>query len=221
MSSQEFSIQYPLFALKRGSGYVGYDLGQGQLGGKGLGVLVFTTEANVLRYLILTRTEAQVKSFDRPSVFRQFLRSIDSPEKVVLFDLLPDALGRLHTSRIVSPAVLLERFLPEPGFLWSYPVYFLRCKEGLACIDTLHEGRPLKALVVFTDSDLAERAVAEAPEHLAIASIEDRQTFAQLVRGLSPDIGGAIFDPPDPRREGRVQSGILRPELLANLELEL
>jgi hypothetical protein len=221
VSSQDFSIRYPLFALKRDSDYVAYDLSLARPKGAGFGIPVFTTEVNVVTFLTHTGTQARIKRFDRVSVFRHFLRSIRDGGPVVLFDLLPDRKGNLHTDHVYPAAVVLERFLPEAAWVWGYPVYVLEYRDGFACVQAAHGGTPLKMLVVFTDWDLADRAVASAAEHLVAVPVADREAFARLVRGLAADVGGAVFDPPDPRRGGTAKTALLRRQLLADLEMEI
>jgi hypothetical protein len=214
-----FSISYPLFALKRDSGsYVGFDMANARPAGTGFGIPVFTTEARAARFLQYTEIVARIKPFDRVAVFRGFLRSIRDAGTFVLFDPLPNSDNLLYTDHAYPAAVVLERFLPEATWGWDYPVYLLRFGPGFACIDGDVAGRRVKMLVVFTDSDLADRAVAAAREPLAAVPVADREAFARLVRELNPDVGGAVFDPPDPVRGGVAKTALSRENLLANLE---
>ena len=75
--------------------------------------------------------------------------------------------GRTST-RAYPAAVLLERFLPQVPLAWGYPVYVLRHAPGFACVGGDYSGTRVQMLVVFTDSDLADRAVASG--HLAAVS---------------------------------------------------
>lgn len=217
MNTPGFSINYPLFALKTGSSYVGYDLSSTQPKRPGYGIPVFTTEVNVVAYLSHTKMQARIVRLDRSGVFRQLLRAIRDAGTFILFDPLPDARGNLRSDQVYPAAVVLERFLPEPGFGWDYPVYVLGLGKGYACVTGEHAGQVTKWLVVFTDSDLAERAVEAATDHVIAVPVPDREAFARIVRSLGPDGGGVVFDPPDPRRGGSVRSAMLRPRLLANL----
>lgn len=220
MSSQPFSINYPLFALKQEANYVVYDLSNAQPKGTGFGIPVFTTEANLVQYLTHTRAAARVMRFAEAGIFRHFLCSIRDAGHIILFDLLPDDQGKLQSAQRYSAAALLEQFLPELGWAWSYPVYVLRVQHGFACVSVVHDGTPLKLLVVFTDWDLADRAEAAAEQAVAVP-VPDREAFARLVRSLSSGVQGAAIDPPDPRRGGRAATAILLPQLLSRLEMEL
>lgn len=220
MDNQTFSIRYPLYALKRGDGYVAFDLAAGRPPGKGFGILVFTTEAHVGRYLAHTREEARVQVFDRVNVFRKFLRSLPDPGTLVLFDLLPDPHGNLQTRHPYPAGVVLERFLPEPGGIWGYPVYVLEHPTGLVCVRGEHGGRAGGWLLVYTDDDLADRARAAFAGPVEAVPVADSGAFARLVRALPADIQGVLFDPPDPRRGGRARA-LSRQHLLGNLEIEI
>jgi hypothetical protein len=222
--SAEFAIRFPLFALKRDGQYAGYHLPHPETGRTGAGVLVFTTEANVVRYLSRTGTQAQVCEFDRVAVFRKFLRSLPDPDTLILFDVLPDGQGNLHTHRVYPAGVVLERFLPDPGWGWGYPLYALRHRDGIgwACImGAVTGGEVKKLLVVFTDEDLADRAVAAASQPLVAEPIPGAKEFARFIRGQA-DVAWVAFDPPDPRRGGALVRWVyLRDTLLANLAIEI
>lgn len=220
-ATQAFSIQYPLFALKRGSEYLIFDLNSAQPKGSGFGFPIFTCEANVAKYLVHTGEQAQIKLFDRVNIFRQFLRSIRDAGHVVMFDLLPDAHGNLRSNHVYPAAVVLERSLPEPGNWWGYPVFLLQLPGGWCCLEATHGDTALKVLVVFTDSDLADRAVKSATQQVTAVPIADRHEFARVVRGLAPDVAAAVFDPPENRSNAFNVRALPRQNLLANLEMEL
>ena len=221
MIASELTLAYPLFALKRDANYVGYDFRAGQPPVSVFGIPVFTTDGNVVKFLTATGIQAQIKAFDRVGLFRRFLRSLRDSNKIVMFDPLPDGRGNMHSARVYPAAVVLERFLPEPTWGWDYPVYVLGIAGGFACINGDVRGNASKMLVVFTDSDLADRAVTAAHESVAAVPVESSEAFAHLIRDLSPDVGGAAFDPPDPGRGGVVKTAVLREQLLADLEAEI
>lgn len=221
MSIDDFAIRYPLFALKRKSGYVAYDLGSIRLAPEGFGVPIFTTEANVVKYLTHTKIRAQIKQLDQASVFRLFLRSLRDPRTTtLLFDLLPDQQGNLRTDQVYPIAAVLERIVSEGAFIWGYPVYVLKHQNDYLCVQGDVDGVQRKMLVVFTDADLAERAIPPAPAPTVAAPVPNRKEFAHLVRSLAPDVEGAVFDLPDPRHRPSTRSAVLRQELLAHLEFE-
>ncbi len=238
-----FSITYPLFALKRESGdYVGFDSRKDTAQGVDWGIPVFTTEASATKFRAHTRTQARITTFERVAVFRRFLRSIRDAGTFILFDPCPGQDQTLYADHTYPAAVVLEQFLPEVAWGWSYPVYVLRFAPGLACIDGNdagtglsvaiplpnsgrlvcidgdHAGTLVKVLVVFTDSDLADRAIAAAPEPMIAEPVADAEEFARLVRNLPTDVAGVVFDPPDPVRGAVAKTVIFRDTLLANLE---
>jgi hypothetical protein len=226
-----FSINYPLFALRRPSGdYVAFGPhGDRPEGGKDFGIAVFTTKAGAVRFFRLIERRSQgseveepvrVERFDRFAVFRRFLRSIRDSGASVLFDPAPGRDNFLYADHAYPAAVVLERFLPQIAWGWSYPVYVLRCAgPGLTLATT--EGRseggpPVTVIPVFTDADLADRALALAPPAATVVAVPDSETFARLIRELPA--GTAVAFDHDPARS-RVGKNVLYSEaLLANLE---
>jgi hypothetical protein len=112
---------------------------------------------------------------------------------------------------------------------WDYPVYVLRGWFSYACLDTLHtsldgrvKDRPMKMVIVLTDSDLAERESAtNVTAGYVVVPIESRAAFAQFIRDLPSDVDGAVFDPPTARGDWTVKTAKLRDELLTDLEMEI
>jgi hypothetical protein len=109
-----------------------------------------------------------------------------------------------------------RRELPEETWSWSYPVYLLGDESGCACITDSAGGVTGNWLVVFTDSDLAERAVAATNDFVAIP-VPDRRAFADTVSSLSADMAGAAFDPPTLFTVGSARMYLSRQELLSHL----
>ena len=221
-----FSLQYPLFALKRlKDKYLGIPMGDSWPYPDAVGIPLFTSPATVVRYLTHTKLRVRIKEFDRIAMFRMFLRPLRDVGTAILFDLHPDRNGMMHSAHVFSAATLLDRFLPEPSWGWSYPIFVLRFRdiEGWACLDASgKEGRAGSWLVVFTDEDLADQAVANAPagQPLVATPVESKKAFAAIVRSLKKQMG-AIFDPPDRARGGVAKFVMPRQSLLANLDMEL
>jgi hypothetical protein len=124
----------------------------------------------------------------------------------------------MFTDYAYPAAVVLERFLPAVVWGLSYPVYVLQYGPGFACVSGFHAGAPVKVLVVFTDSDLADRAVAAAPEPMTPVSVASSEAFARLVGELPTDVAGVAFDPPDPIRGAVANAIVFRENFLSNLE---
>lgn len=224
--SRGFSIAYPLFALRRLDGeYVGF----GSREGAEFGVLVFTTEAGAVEFLRSAQSRPQrlrelqggiqIERFDRLAVFRRFLRSIRDSGTFVLFDPvagLDD--DHLYVDRPYPAAVVVEQFLPQIAWGVSYPVFVLRsATPGLSLVSTEghgEDGTRVTLLPVFTDADLADRALALAPHGTTVMPVPDSATFARLV-GELPQEAGVTFDP-EPARRAKV--ALLRDDLLENLE---
>lgn len=229
---QGFSITYPLFALRHRNGdYVGFGpQGEWPEAGSDFGIVVFTTEAGAVafRQHLVSRSQEQrkvwkrvrVERFDRFAVFRRFLRSIRDSGTSVLFDPVPGPNGHLYVDHAYLAAVVLERFLPQIAWGWSYPVYVLRTAgPGLTLAATeghREDGPPVQLLPVFTDADLADRALPLVPQAATVAAVPDSATFAELIRELPAGVG-VIFDH-EPARSQVGKIVLLREDLLANLE---
>jgi hypothetical protein len=227
-----FSISYPLFALRHpGGDYVGFGSRGGRPEvGRDFGIAVFTTEAGAVRFLRYAESRSQgrrealghlrVERFDRVAVFRRFLRPIRDSGTSVLFDPVPGPDGELYVDHAYPAAVVLERFLPQIAWGWSYPVFVLRTAgPGLTLATTVghrEDGPPLTVLPVFTDADLADRALALVPRAATVAAVPDSEAFARLIRELPAGVG-VIFDH-EPARSHVGKVVLLREGLLANLE---
>lgn len=221
-----FSVAYPVFALKLdGGGFLGFDgpaPGPGGAPRTTHAIPVFTAEAWAVAFLRRVGTPARVEAFDRAAAFRRFLRPIRDAGTYVLFDPEVDARGRVRADHTYPAAVVLERFLPPVRWGWSYPVYLLRRGPGFVSVGGHHEGRRVELLPVFTDADLAARAVLLAPGPTSAFPIPDREAFGRLIRALPAGVWGAVFDPPDPVHGGLATTAIARERLLADLaDLEL
>jgi hypothetical protein len=217
-----FSVSYPVFALALDAGgYFGSEPAPGS-GNTDRAIPVFTTGAKADAFLRLSNAPARVERFDRVGAFRRFLRAIRDAGTVVLFDPVSDAANVLHADRAYPAAVILERFLPQVAWGWSYPVYLLRRGDGFAVAGGTHDGRRVTLLPVFTDTDLAGRALATTPRPASVVGVADRDTFGRLIRALPPAVWGVVFDPPDPPDRRVAHTALSRENLLADLEdLEL
>lgn len=223
-----FSLAYPLFALRQPDGeFVGFgpDRNRRQVG-EGFGFVVFTTEAAAVRFLAHldrhsgSRSGIVVEPFERVAVFRRFLRSIRDSGASVLFDPASGPDRFLFVDHAHPAAVLLERFLPQPAWCWSYPVYVLRAAlPGLTLHTTVGhhaDGRRWTILPVFTDADLADRAVDQAAKGAMPLAVPDAEAFAELLRELPAGYLVAFDHEPAHDRVGKVVMS--RDDLLANLE---
>ncbi|MBX9624467.1 MAG: hypothetical protein K2X82_11720 [Gemmataceae bacterium] len=222
-----FSVSYPLFALRRpGGDYVGFGPDGDRPGPGGqFGIAVFTAEARAARFLKefeghQGRRGVRVEPFDRFAAFRRFLRSVRDSGAYVLFDPVRGRDGFVYADRAHPAAVVLERFLPQVAWGWSYPVYVLRAaRPGLVLHTT--EGLPddgtrLPLVPVFTDADLADRALLLAPPAATVMAVPDAETFAQLLRDLPAGAAVAFDHEPAGSSVGKVV--LMRDDLLANLE---
>ena len=135
-----------------------------------------------------------------------------------MFDPRPGPGNALYVDHPYPAAVVLERFVPPVEWVWGYPVYLLRTALGYACVSGPHEGVLVNVLVVFTDSDLADRAAAAAPEVMPLVPVDSGDAFARLVRELPADVVGVAFDPPEPGRGGVARNVVFRETLLSNLD---
>ena len=116
MTAAEFSIRYPLFALKRGGrDYIALELRLAMPEGHGLAIPVFTAENKASAYLSRLPETGQIQGFEREFVFRMFLRGFRDTEHVIAFDPKHVANGRTQVGRLYRPAVIIERFLSETG----------------------------------------------------------------------------------------------------------
>jgi hypothetical protein len=222
-----FAIRYPLFALRHPNGDpVGFGP---HAGPPAFGVPVFSTEAAATGFLgdLDRRSQAdgaRVERFDRLAPFRRFLRSIRDSGTFVLFDPVGGPDGFLYVDHAHPAGVVLERFLPQVAWGWGYPVFVLRLAgPGLSLATAegaLPDGRRVTVLPVFTDADLADRALPRVGRPAAVQAVADSPSFAQLVREL-PAGFGVLFDH-EPARGTTGKVVLSREELLANLEdLEL
>lgn len=223
-----FSVSYPLFALCRPDGeFVGFGPhGDRREVGDAFGFAVFTTEDAAVRFLrgfergSPGRRGIRVEPFDRFTVFRRFLRSIRDSGASVLFDPVFGPDGFLYTDHAHPAAVLLERFLPQPVWGWSYPVYVLRAAAPDFRLHTTEghhdDGRRWTILPVFTDADLADRALPLAPPGATALAVPDSETFSRLLREL-PAGFLVVFDH-EPTRSQVGKVVLSREDLLANLE---
>lgn len=218
MGGPEFTIRYPLFALRRGSDYLAFDMARVRPPGSGTGILVFTTPEHVVRYMSHTRTEARVVRFDNSDTFRQLVALLHTKELPVLFDVLPDGSGGAQPTHVYPPGVLLDRFLPEPMLTWVYPLYVLARNDNLLTYQGERDGVPGRFLVAFTDQDLADRAVATQPEPMTARPVADPHAFARLLRALPAEVIGVLFDPPA-LQTGRRTTAVLRRDILAILDV--
>jgi hypothetical protein len=218
VSAAEFSIRYPMFALKRGGrDYFAIDLRLATPRGKGLAIPVFTQETKAAEYLSHLPEGGQIQALDREFVFRMFLRCFRDTEHLIAFDPTHLRNGRVRVGDLYRPAVVIERFLPE-NWGWVYPLYALYSWGNYHCLTTTHDGVPVKSVVVLTDEDLAERESAlNVVQGLVPVPIKDREEFARFMRRLPADIGGAVFDPPTDKGDWNVR-GMLRDQLIADLE---
>ncbi len=227
--SRGFSVAYPLFALRRPDGeYVGFGPhGNRSEAGPGFGYAVFTNEADAGRFLrdFERRSRSRgirLEPFDRFAVFRGFLRSLRDSEACILFDPAHRQDGVLYADHVYPAAVVLERFLPQVAWGWSYPVHVLRAAGPGITLHTTEGHRPednmrVPILPVFTDADLADRALALASPGAMVLAVPDSETFARLIRTL-PAGFAVVFDH-EPAR-GPVGKIVLnRDDLLANLEI--
>lgn len=215
--NQRFTIKYPLFVLKRDSEHVVYSL-DAESDDSRVGLPMFTSQVTVVAYLVHTGEQAQISIIDRVAVFRGLLRSMRDAGHVVLFDLRPDTHGNLVTEHVYTAAFVLENFLPELGRWWDYPVYLLRSDDGLFCMQSEHEGVPMKVLLVFTDDDLADRAIRSAPQPYVPLPIAAPEEFAHVLRALPPEVQAVAFDPPDAQgKPMQVRANPLR-QFLAKVE---
>jgi hypothetical protein len=221
--AHEFSLVYPLFAVQRGTGYVAFDLGAASGSPRaGMGVPVFTSEADARQFIERDIAGGEVKRFENAKEFRKFLRGIRDAGICVLFDLLPNDKGDLHTERVFPAAVVLERFMPEPGFGWSYPVYYLAVDEGFACVDgASDDGQVAKLAAFFTDADLANRAIAAWGDKLVRREISSNQEFAAWLKSCEPSIAGVAFDPPPASPGNKAKHCVWRDTLLETLTIEI
>jgi hypothetical protein len=218
VSAAEFSIRYPLFALKRGGrDYIALELRLATPEGHGLAIPVFTTESKAAKYLGCLPEAGQIQVFDREFVFRMFLRGFRDTEHLIAFDPEHRGEGRTRFGRVYPAAVVEERFLSE-SWGWVYPMYAMYGWGGYHCLTARHKGVPMKAVVVLTDADLADREVAvNSAAGLVAVPIESREEFARFLRALPADVGGVLFDPPTDKGDWNVR-GTVREQLIADLE---
>lgn len=229
-----FEISYPVFALRRPSGdYLGYGPDGDRPGGKSFGIAVFTTEAGAVNFLRSAdrrsrwhrgRTRLRVEAFDRAAVFRRFLRSVRDAGTFVLFDPVCGPDGHLYADHAFPAAVVLEQFLPQIRWGWSYPLYVMRSVtlgNVLAATEGQRDdGTRVTVLPVFTDADLADRALVLTSQPMTVVPIPDAETFVRVIGELQP--GTAVAFDPDPARSAVAKTVMFRDDLLAHLEdLEL
>lgn len=223
METPAFTIAYPLFALKRGGEYVGYDLRGGRPKRDGFALPVFTTEEAATAFIRPIRVPTEIKRLDRIEAFRRLLELFRPPgtDHVVWFDPAWDSSWRIRFPRGYPVGVVLEYLLPEPTSTWTYPVYVMRGPDCYGYVPGARDGKPVNMLAVFTDADLADRAVTAGPPGVVPVPIADPDEFIQFVRGLPPYIGAVIFDPPIRHRPGIARAAVSRESLLADLGFRL
>ena len=222
-----FSIRYPVFALRRPDGdYVGFGSdGEQTPQGADFGIAVFTTEAGAAEFLrnfargSAERKRIRVERFDRFALFRRFLRSYRDTGAFVVFDPAHDGGEFLYVDHGFPAAVVLERYLPQVAWGLNYPIFVLRAAAPGITLHTTEghrdDGERLTVLPVFTDTDLAERALPLASAGAAVVSVPDSATFERLLREL-PDVC-VVFDH-EPARGPIGKIVMSREQLLANLE---
>jgi hypothetical protein len=223
MEEPEFRIAYPVFALKRGGEYIGYDLRRSRPKRDGFALPVFTTEEKATAFIRPIRVPTEIKRLDRIEAFRRVLELFRPPgtDHVVWFDPAWGPAWRIDFPRGYPVGVVIEYLLPEPTSSWVYPVYVLRGRDCYGYVPGARDGKPVNMLAVFTDADLADRAVTAGPPGGVAVSVADSDAFVKLVRGLPPYIGAVVFDPPIRNRPGPARAAVSRESLLADLEFRL
>lgn len=209
MASRKLTVRFPLFTLQSTAGILG----------SGKAIPVFYSKSDARNMLENWSIEGEVVRFNDALTFRTFVRRVRDMGSHLL--ILPWQNRGEMLGRPVRCTRLLEQFLFEPQFPYSFPLFTLQLPTGgyllLGC--TLPTGQQHYLLVVFSDVGLAERAAAAWLTPCRAVPFMTAQALANSIRALSPAVGGAMFDPPLPKDRGRVDKPwIFRDDLLASLE---
>lgn len=207
LPEEDWNLTYPLFTLRCGPGlYMTCDLGQVRPRGVGCGLTVFATEQKAAAFLAGTDppdgtdTPGEIVKLDRETVFGRWLQRflLKNKEVIVLFDPVPDPNGCVRAEDRVPAMDLVERFLRKATWVWRFPVYVVRgpLRQIKCGMFRQPDGTWVPTLPVYTDWDLADRAVLVNPLPSTAVPIKDRAAFEQFLRGLPPEVRRVAFDPP-------------------------
>lgn len=232
LPEEDWNLTYPLFALRCRPGlYMTCDLGQVRPRGIGCGLPVFTTEEKVAAFLAGTDppdgadTPGEIVKLERELAFGRWLQRflVNGKEMIVLFDPVPDPNGCVCAEDRVPAAELVERFVRKAAWVWRFPVYAIRSLQGWYKCGRFRQadGTWVQTLEVYTDWDLADRAVLANPLPSTAVPVKDGPAFARFLSGLPAEVRRVAFDPPcrADTRPGKFFC-IPREQLLADLECD-
>jgi len=225
----EFDLEYPVFALRHGNGYLSIDMEKvsAAIPILGKGLPVFRQEALARAYLNrgdpFAVASCEVKPFANSSQLRSLLRGIHSECQWVLFDIRQDPAGNFSTQETYSVELLLNEVLPEPLVQFEFPVFILRHRAGYVTVNAAMPGQTglVQLICLFSDDDLAERGLRNSPPGCECHVLRDKTSFSEWVNTLDPAYAGVVVDPPEPSRGGPMNRWLSRKSLseIANFRL--
>lgn len=232
LPGEDWKLRYPVFTLRCGPGqYLTCDLGQVRPRGIGCGLPVFTTEQKAAAFLTGTDppdgadAPGEIVALERELAFGLWLqRSLHKGnEMIVLFDPVPDPNGGVRAEDRVPAVELVEWFVRKAAWVWRFPVYAIRHPhERYKCGRFRQaDGEWAITLAVYTDWDLADRAVLVDPLPSTAVPFKDGPAFARFLRALPAEVRRVALDPPcmADTRPGKFFC-ISREKLLADLDCD-
>ena len=188
--SEELDLHYPLYSVRHGDGFSCLP-GHDEDGNESTGLVLFSKRKLARTYALRKSLPEHLFAIRKPHHLRDFLRTFGDRITDVLVDPEIDRDGNVQMEWSQPLQAIIEA-LPEPSFVWDYPVFLIRVGlNAYASIDgTGEDGASYVAIGVFTDQDLAERWAALEESSGVIKPIASPVEFARFLRSVVQHDGG-------------------------------
>ena len=193
MSAIELDLEYPIFILPHGGGYlsvVDSEETETQL------LVVCSTEELALQLI----QELEILSVPRPlqndREFAWLLKSLIAPVTRVVFDPRPED-GRVNGRVLVSVEDLLNVHLRPDLSPWNYPVFAVAREDGFVSIDSDDgAGGIMTLLTLFTEKELATDYLKQTNQTGTLCRLGDVDQARRFLSSVDKSLAVAVaLDP--------------------------